>query len=45
MSDNPHTNGGLLLKDLRLPDFRDFAVEVPAPGGRSPRPPGCSASG
>ena len=33
MSDNPHTNGGLLLKDLRLPDFRDFAVEVPAPGG------------
>lgn len=32
MSDNPHTNGGLLLKDLRLPDFRDFAVDVPAPG-------------
>ncbi len=32
MSDNPHANGGLLLKDLRLPDFRDFAVEVPAPG-------------
>jgi xylulose-5-phosphate/fructose-6-phosphate phosphoketolase len=32
MSDNPHANGGLLLKDLRLPDFRDFAVDVPAPG-------------
>jgi len=33
MSDNPHTNGGLLLRDLRLPDFRDFAVDVPVPGG------------
>jgi xylulose-5-phosphate/fructose-6-phosphate phosphoketolase len=33
MSANPHTNGGLLLKDLRLPDFRDFAVDVPTPGG------------
>ncbi|MFZ4754439.1 MAG: phosphoketolase family protein [Miltoncostaeaceae bacterium] len=32
MSANPHTNGGLLLRDLRLPDFRDFAVEVPHPG-------------
>jgi xylulose-5-phosphate/fructose-6-phosphate phosphoketolase len=32
MSANPHTNGGLLLKDLRLPDFRDYAVDVPAPG-------------
>ncbi len=32
MGDNPHANGGLLLRDLRLPDFRDFAVEVPAPG-------------
>jgi len=32
MSDNPHANGGLLLKDLRLPDFRDYAVEVPSPG-------------
>ena len=32
MSDNPHANGWLLLKDLRLPDFRDYAVEVPAPG-------------
>ncbi len=32
MSANPHTNGGLLLRDLRLPDFRDYAVEVPSPG-------------
>ncbi len=32
MSANPHTNGGLLLKDLRLPDFRDYAVEVSSPG-------------
>lgn len=32
MSDNPHANGGLLLHDLRLPDFRDYAVDVPAPG-------------
>ncbi|MDA2895213.1 phosphoketolase family protein [Mycolicibacterium sp. BiH015] len=32
MSDNPHANGGLLLRDLRLPNFRDFAVDVPAPG-------------
>jgi xylulose-5-phosphate/fructose-6-phosphate phosphoketolase len=33
MSANPYANGGLLLKDLHLPDFRDYAVEVPAPGG------------
>jgi len=32
MSDNPRANGGLLLRDLRLPDFRDYGVEVPAPG-------------
>ena len=32
MSDSPHANGGLLLKDLRLPDFRDYGVDVPAPG-------------
>jgi xylulose-5-phosphate/fructose-6-phosphate phosphoketolase len=31
MSANPHANGGLLLKDLDLPDFRDYAVDVPAP--------------
>ena len=34
MSANPHTNGGLLLKDLKLPDFRDYAVEVPSPGAK-----------
>jgi xylulose-5-phosphate/fructose-6-phosphate phosphoketolase len=33
MGDNPHTNGGLLLKDLLLPDFRKYAVTVPHPGG------------
>jgi xylulose-5-phosphate/fructose-6-phosphate phosphoketolase len=32
MGDNPHANGGLLLKDLQMPDFRDFAVDVPRPG-------------
>ncbi|MCG3205518.1 MAG: Xylulose-5-phosphate phosphoketolase [Elusimicrobia bacterium] len=33
MSANPHTNGGQLLKELRLPDFKSYAVDVPAPGG------------
>ena len=33
MGANPHANGGLLLKDLRLPDFRAYAVDVPQPGG------------
>lgn len=32
MGANPNANGGLLLKDLRLPDFRDYALEIPAPG-------------
>jgi xylulose-5-phosphate/fructose-6-phosphate phosphoketolase len=32
MGANPHANGGLLLKDLQLPDFCDYAVDVPAPG-------------
>jgi xylulose-5-phosphate/fructose-6-phosphate phosphoketolase len=32
MSANPHANGGLLLRDLELPDFRDFGVELSAPG-------------
>jgi xylulose-5-phosphate/fructose-6-phosphate phosphoketolase len=32
MGANPHANGGLLLKDLKLPDFRSYAVEVPSPG-------------
>ncbi|WP_373509207.1 phosphoketolase [Thiocapsa sp.] len=33
MSASPHANGGLLLRDLRMPDFRDQAVDVPSPGG------------
>jgi xylulose-5-phosphate/fructose-6-phosphate phosphoketolase len=32
MSANPHANGGLLLRDLRLPDFRQYAVDVKSPG-------------
>ena len=34
MGANPHANGGLLLKDLKMPDFRDYAVDVPSPGRR-----------
>jgi xylulose-5-phosphate/fructose-6-phosphate phosphoketolase len=32
MGANPHANGGLLLHDLVMPDFRKFAVDVPSPG-------------
>ena len=32
MGANPNANGGQLLRDLRLPDFRDYAVKVPSPG-------------
>jgi len=32
MGANPQANGGLLLRDLIMPDFRDYAVNVPAPG-------------
>jgi xylulose-5-phosphate/fructose-6-phosphate phosphoketolase len=32
MGANPHANGGKLLRELRLPDFREYAVEVTAPG-------------
>src|SRR5262249_38065213 len=32
MGANPHANGGLLLRELKLPDFCDYAVEVPKPG-------------
>jgi len=32
MSASPHANGGSLLRDLKLPDFRDYAVEVDQPG-------------
>ena len=34
MGANPHANGGLLLRDLRLPSYRDYAVDVPEPGLR-----------
>src|SRR5439155_23601968 len=32
MGMNPHTNGGLLMRELELPDFRPYAVDVPRPG-------------
>jgi xylulose-5-phosphate/fructose-6-phosphate phosphoketolase len=32
MGANPHANGGLMLRDLRMPDFKDYAVDVPEPG-------------
>jgi xylulose-5-phosphate/fructose-6-phosphate phosphoketolase len=32
MGANPHANGGLLLRDLQLPDYREYAVKVPVPG-------------
>lgn len=32
MGDNPHANGGILLLDLKMPDFQDYAVEVTNPG-------------
>ena len=32
MGANPHANGGILLKELRMPDFRGYAVDVPKPG-------------
>jgi xylulose-5-phosphate/fructose-6-phosphate phosphoketolase len=32
MGANPHANGGLLLRDLRMPDFRAYGVDVPSPG-------------
>jgi xylulose-5-phosphate/fructose-6-phosphate phosphoketolase len=35
MGANPHANGGILLRDLELPDFRDYAVEVTVPGTTS----------
>ena len=44
MSANPHANGGLLRKPLRLPNFRDYAVNVDAPGrttAENTRPLGC----
>ncbi len=38
MSANPHTNGGLLLRELELPDFRSYAVAVSAPTATSSEP-------
>jgi xylulose-5-phosphate/fructose-6-phosphate phosphoketolase len=35
MGANPHANGGLLLRELDLPDFREYAVDVPRPAERS----------
>jgi xylulose-5-phosphate/fructose-6-phosphate phosphoketolase len=35
MGSNPHANGGLLLKDLLVPDFRQYAVSVPKPGKKT----------
>ena len=35
MGSNPHANGGLLLKDLLVPDFRQYAVSVPKPGEKT----------
>ncbi|MEH2036801.1 phosphoketolase family protein [Nostoc sp.] len=32
MGDNPHANGGILLHDLKMPDFQDYAVDVSEPG-------------
>lgn len=32
MSANPHANGGSMLRDLRLPDFRDYAIKITKPG-------------
>ena len=34
MGANPHANGGMLLRDLRMPDFREYAVERASPGMR-----------
>ncbi len=34
MGANPHANGGILLRDLRMPDFRDYAAQVTSPGVR-----------
>ena len=35
---NPHANGGLLLRDLVMPDFRDYAVPAASPGARTSEP-------
>ncbi len=45
MSANPHANGGLLMRELELPDFRAYAVEVRARRSRAARRRGCWAPG
>jgi len=35
MGANPHANGGILLRELKLPDFREYGVDVPKPGTTS----------
>ena len=42
MSANPHTNGGEVLRELSLPDFNAYAVDVPRPGAARARRCGCS---
>jgi xylulose-5-phosphate/fructose-6-phosphate phosphoketolase len=37
MGANPHTNGGILLRELRMPDFRLYALKVPSPGAMRPK--------
>ena len=32
MGANPYANGGILLRDLKMPDLRDYTVDVPQPG-------------
>jgi xylulose-5-phosphate/fructose-6-phosphate phosphoketolase len=36
MGANPHANGGILLRDLRMPDFREYGLAVPQPGSGGP---------
>lgn len=41
MGDSPHANGGMLLQELRMPDFQDYAIDVPEPGSviaEAPKP-------
>jgi xylulose-5-phosphate/fructose-6-phosphate phosphoketolase len=38
MGANPHANGGLLLKELQMPDFREYSVDVPQPGAVAAEP-------
>ena len=42
MGANPHANGGMLLRDLRMPDFRNYALDVPAPGRARHRRHACA---